>query len=218
MSAKFKKYFVLICSILIASSCGCNKADTISSQSSSQIPLVSETSLPAPEPEGFEALLDDSGRIISDKQIALTASVIKKNSDGRRYISHNGKPYFFNSVYWSLSALQSDKSVSPENIYKIFEEGFSQAYDAGFRSVSLDIDWSGFYDGNRYNFSAYEIYYDLAKKYDMTVQLVWNGYNYSGSCRFMPWQSDRSVYTALQLENSQTNQEIPDLSQQIFID
>lgn len=60
-------------------------------------------------------------------------------------------------------SLQSDKSVSPEDVYKIFEEGFGRAYDAGYRSVSLSIDWSVFYDGSRYSFSAYEIYYDLAK-------------------------------------------------------
>ena len=63
--------------------------------------------------------------------------------------------------------------------------------------LALGIDWAVFYDGSKYNFSAYEIYYDLAKKYDMSVQLIWNGYNYSGGCRFMPWQIDRSVYTAL---------------------
>lgn len=218
MLLRLKRIFALFISIMLISLCGCNKAVTDSSQASSNDPPVTDTQSAVFERNSFEALLDGDGRIISGKQIALTASSVKKNSDGRRYISHNGKPYFFNSVYWSLSALQSDKSVTAENIYKIFEEGFAGAHDAGYRSISLGIDWAVFYDGSKYNFSAYEIYYDLAKKYDMSVQLIWNGYNYSGGCRFMPWQIDRSVYTALKLDDVKLNREIPDLSRQIYID
>ncbi len=218
MLLRLKRIFALFISIMLISLCGCNKAVTDSSQASSNDPPVTDTQSAVFERNSFEALLDGDGRIISGKQIALTASSVKKNSDGRRYISHNGKPYFFNSVYWSLSALQSDKLVTAENIYKIFEEGFAGAHDAGYRSISLGIDWAVFYDGSKYNFSAYEIYYDLAKKYDMSVQLIWNGYNYSGGCRFMPWQIDRSVYTALKLENTQSNKEIPDLAVPIYAD
>ena len=218
MSARVKKIFAFILSVMLILSCGCSKAGTASSYASSHMPPVSDTSSAVFERGSIEALLDGSGRIDSGRQVALTASAVKRNSDGRRYISHNGKPYFFNSVYWDLLSLQSDKSVSPEDVYKIFEEGFGRAYDAGYRSVSLSIDWSVFYDGSRYSFSAYEIYYDLAKKYDMAVQLIWNGYNYAGGCRFMPWQTDRSVYTALKLENTQSNKEIPDLAVPIYAD
>ena len=68
---------------------------------------------------------------------------------------------------------------------------FSKAKSCGFKTVALYVDWKSFYNGEKYNYDFYKIYYKLAEKYDLYVSIIWLGYSKNG---FMPWQVDREKY------------------------
>ena len=151
---------------------------------------------------------------MTDYLTKKTASVIRTNYDNRVYIQHNGSPYFYNPVYISYDQILNNQLISQQNKTKVLDESFKKAKEAGFKSVALYIYWKDFYNGSKYDFDFYRIYYTLADKYDLNISLIWMGYSQTG---YMPWQTDREKYPALSFKGANTNIDVPDLSKKIYI-
>lgn len=156
----------------------------------------------------FEELLNESGLIDLEKLSSVTASVVKTNYDDRVYIQYKNSPYYYNPVYISYDQILNNNLIKQENKFSVLEECFIKAKENGFKTVALYINWQNFFNGQTYDFDFYKIYYDLAEKHDLNIALIWNGYAKSG---FMPWQTDREKYPAL---NETGN--IPDFSNKIY--
>ena len=199
-------FAVIMClCVLLLSSCKKNGSNELQQNTSKPNDTVTEIN-------SFEDLLDENGKINVDYLNDKTVSVIKNNYDDRVYIEHKGKPHYYNPVYISYDQIIANTNIAADKKDAVLEEAFSNAMQCGFKSVALYVNWKDFYNGTSYNFDYYKIYYTLAEKYDLKLSIIWNGYAKTG---FMPWQTDRTKYPALTTE---LEVNVPDLSQQIYID
>ncbi len=167
-----------------------------------------------PQAPRFDKLLDGNGKIDLEFLQPVEVSKIKKNYDKRVYIEYNDKPYFYNPVYISYEQILNSRVIAQDRKIAILEDSFKKAKESGFKTVALFVDWKNFYNGTAYDFNFYKIYYTLAEKYDLNISIVWNSYAKIG---FMPWQSDRAKYPALAVNGVPVKANVPDLSQEIYI-
>ena len=167
-----------------------------------------------PQAPRFDKLLDGNGKINLEFLQPVKVSKIKKNYDKRVYIEYNDKPFFYNPVYISYEQILNSRVIAQDRKALILEDSFKKAKESGFKTVALFVDWKNFYNGTAYDFDFYKIYYTLAEKYDLNISIVWNGYTKIG---FMPWQTDREKYPALSVNGVPIKANVPDLSQEIYI-
>ena len=204
---------VLICALLVfLSACTSNKTKA-------EIPLkvqdvASQTAISLPQDPRFNKLLDVNGKINTDLLVPVTVSKIQKNYDNRVFIEYNGLPFFYNPVYISYEQILNNKNIPENRKSVVLEEAFSLAKQNGFKTVALYVDWKNFYNGQSYNFDYYKIYFKLAEKYDLFISIIWNGYSKSG---YMPWQTDNTLYPALSVDGAPLKVNVPDLSQEIYV-
>jgi len=180
--------------------------------------LLSGAEIPQPQPTGVEAYQDENGKIDISRLTPVTQSeTVSEN--GRNYISFNGKPYFYNAIHWRYNYIKTNPNIDDADIMSIYEEGFRQAKSAGWKSMVQYVYWTDIFDGEKYDFSLIKKFYDLAEKYDMTVQINWFGYDNCGYGGYMPWQTDREKYPKLEVDYQALGlpEELPDLSKDIFI-
>lgn len=215
MHIKLKSYLaVLICVLMVFLTACSDEAGTKKINLYTQ-DATHQKAISLPQEPRFNKLLDNDGKINKDYLVPATSTVIKKNYDNRVYIEYNEKTFFYNPVYISYEQILNNKNISLENKSAVLEEAFSKAKSCGFKTVALYVDWKSFYNGEKYNYDFYKIYYKLAEKYDLYVSIIWLGYSKNG---FMPWQVEREKYPELQADKEQIKVSIPDLSQQIYID
>ncbi len=212
MCKRFKTAFAVFLSVALALLSACSQNDE-----AKVTPLfkLEETAKHAvvelPQSDRFYKLLDENGKIDTSYLEIANVTNIKKNYDGRVYIKYNDSPFYLNPVYISYDQILNNRLISAENKTAALEECFLKAKENGFETVALYVNWWDFYNGTSYNFDFYKIYYTLADKYDLNVSVIWNCYAKLG---FMPWQTDRTKYPAL---STVTTAEVPDLSQEIYV-
>ena len=174
--------------------------------------------IPQPSPTGVEAYQDENGKIdISGLTPVTQSEVVSEN--GRNYIKYNGSPYFYNAIHWRYNYIKTNPNIDDADVMSIYEEGFRQAKAAGWNSMVQYVYWTDIFDGEKYDFSLIKKFYDLAKKYDMSVQINWFGYDNCGFGGYMPWQTDHEKYPKLDVDYQALGlpKELPDLSKDIFI-
>lgn len=167
---------------------------------------------------GADALsqyIGENGKIDTSKLTPYKASEIA-TVNGRKIFKHNGEPYLYNALHLRYRAFTTTMANSIAE--KKFEEGMQKIKESGIDTVILYIYWEDMYDGKNYNFDDLKFQYDMAIKYDLKIQVNWFGYNNCGYGGFRKWQKLRSKYPALEIDDPNITSEIPDLSQQIFID
>ncbi len=202
---------ILCFSLLILTACSQNEGH----QKLKAVNAQRITPISLPQEPRFDKLLDENGKIITDYLKPETVSLINKNYDGRVYIRHLDKDFYYNPVYISYDQIKSNPQIAENNKNTVLEECFKKAKESGFKTVALYVNWKDFYNGKGYNYDAYKVYFDLAVKYDLYVSIIWIGYSKTG---YMPWQSDRQKYPALSVEGMQKAVDVPDLSKGIYID
>lgn len=97
----------------------------------------------------------------------MIVSSFEKSPQGKWYLKVEGKPFLYNSV----EAYLKNKRMLP----KIF----SCCTKAGYSILSLWLSWREveFEEGN-YDFASLQKIIDLAKEYDLRVEIVWGGTNF----------------------------------------
>lgn len=89
------------------------------------------------------------------------------------YIKHNGDPYLLYGVHIRVDVL-SDKTE--------IEEHFAKSAELGFRTVVVPVAWGNIEPQmGQYDFERVRMYYDLARKYALQIQLLWFGSNVCGT-------------------------------------
>ena len=89
------------------------------------------------------------------------------------YIKHNGDPYLLYGVHIRVDVL-SDKTE--------IEEHFAKSAELGFRTVVVPVAWGTIEPQmGQYDFERVRMYYDLARKYALQIQLLWFGSNVCGT-------------------------------------
>ena len=89
------------------------------------------------------------------------------------YIKHNGDPYLLYGVHIRVDVL-SDKTE--------IEEHFAKSAELGVRTVVVPVAWGNIEPQmGQYDFERVRMYYDLARKYALQIQLLWFGSNVCGT-------------------------------------
>ncbi len=99
----------------------------------------------------------------------VKASYIKKQN-GRQVIYHNGSPYLYYAMHLRIDHL---RSTSDEDVAKLnFDTYAKQLKEDGFDTMVIYLSWGRIYDGKKYDFSDLEFQYNVAKKYDLKIQII----------------------------------------------
>lgn len=103
-------------------------------------------------------------------------------NNGKTYIEHNGKPYLFYGVQIRPDrAISAFKPSTDEDYERYLEPYFQKTAEIGFQTIIFPIHWKQIeLKKDKYSFELLKRYYDYAKKYDLTVQLLWFGSDVCG--------------------------------------
>ncbi len=162
----------------------------------------------------------ENGKFIIENIDNVVSSEMKQ-INGRSVIYHKGKPYLYYAMHHRYDHLY--KFVDDAAAKKIFEEGAKKLKESGFDTMVVYLGWGRIYDGEKYDFSDLEYQYSIAKKYDLKIHINWFGYDVCGWGGYTSWQTDHEKYPPLHGMDgapllADDGSEIPDLSEQIFLD
>ena len=140
----------------------------------------------------------ENGKIDTSKLTPYKASEVA-TVNGRNIFKHNGKPYLYNAFHFRYDDLYNAFGADDAKI--IFDQGMQKIKESGIDTVILYIYWRDMYDGKNYNFDNLKLQYDMAIKYDLKVHINWFGYDNCGYGGFMKWQTDRTKYPPLKIDD-----------------
>ena len=202
-----------LAALMLLAVAGCGKSENSSGSGSGG----KEASSPGQQgsADSLSEYIGENGKIDTSKLTPYKAAEVA-TVNGRNIIKHNGKPYLYNALHFRYKGLKS--GLATPIAKKMFEEGMQKIKESGVDTVILYIYWEDMYDGKTYNFDNLKYQYDVAIKNDLKIQINWFGYDNCGYGGFRKWQKMRSKYPALEVDDPDITEEVPDLSKQIFID
>lgn len=121
--------------------------------------------------------------------------------EGGNYISFHGKPYLLNGMQVRPDRVMEQFNVSTdEDFTEYVEPLFQQCAEMGYQTIIFPIRWNQIEIGqDEYNFVLLQRYYDYARKYDLTVHLLWFGSDTCGWSSNIPQyvKSNKETYSRL---------------------
>lgn len=131
----------------------------------------------------------------------VTASEVVLD-EGGNYISVKGKPYLMNGIQIRPDRVIEQYSVTTEEQYtEYIEPLFKNSAELGYETIIFPIAWNQIeMIQGKYNFTLLQRYYEYAKKYDLTVQLLWFGSDVCGYNTNVPKYilKEKEVYSRLE--------------------